>query len=489
MPVLPVSPQFSIRETVRTVVIHADDAVSEDEDNVTLSGVMVSDEEGQRFALCDVHLQQVPGQPFTRKSHVELGPNQFCTQFQILQQFCHCHRDSHRVGNGHVGGGAGCQRAAVRQSESGEQLILTCTCSRSPPCTSSLSTPVLPLSPRLTLILFPPHAGAGYHSDERREAYSRVCTNACAAGLKALNRSASPLDAVVAAVTVLEDEPLTNCGTGSNLCANEAVECDASVMTGSNMRWAGIGALTGIRNPVVVAERLHSFQGEPQVCGLVPPCLLVGDGAVQWALQQKCSEPANLVTASSRKTFFKYKTRVDEAKAVSKRKRMDTVGAIVISENGDTASAVSSGGIFLKIPGRVGQGACYGSGCWSEAGVTVTTSGVGEQLIRSLLAMRMAQDLLSADDDKMPQDLLADSFSSRFFQSASLTEIDPSKRLAGLIAGYRHPTRMTTELFCVHNTLSMSYAYQTTDMTTAACHLSRSNSDSNQTVKVNAYSF
>lgn len=251
------------------------------------------------------------------------------------------------------------------------------------------------------------------------------------------------------------------------------------------MRWAGIGALSGIRNPVLVAKRLHAFQGEPQVCGLVPPCVLVGAGATQWALQQKCSEPANLVTESSRKTYLKYKTRVDEVK----RKRMDTVGAILITKNGETASAVSSGGIFLKIPGRVGQGGCYGSGCWSEATVSVTTSGVGEQLIKSLLAMRTAEDLLSAADDKMPQDLVADSFSSRFFDSPILSEIEPSKRLAGLIAAYRHPTRKTTEFFCVHNTLSMFYAYQTSEMSAAACHLSRCDKDQDQSIKVDAYSF
>lgn len=252
------------------------------------------------------------------------------------------------------------------------------------------------------------------------------------------------------------------------------------------MRWAGIGCLSGIRNPIAVAERLHATQAQGKVCGLVQPCLLVGEGAKRWALQHKCSEEADLITEISRKAFVKCKTRVDDAKAVSaKRKRMDTVGAVAISRNGTTASAVSSGGVLLKVPGRVGQAACYASGCWSEAGVSVTTSGTGEQLIRTLLAMHTAHDIMSASTDQMPHDLALKSFTSRFLNSACLSEVSHSKRLAGLVAVFRHPERNTTDLYCTHNTQSMFYAFQSSEMTIAECHLSRRTEDA---VKVDFFS-
>lgn len=83
--------------------------------------------------------------------------------------------------------------------------------------------------------------------------------------------SGTSLDAVTSAVKVLEDSPYTNAGYGSNLTWNGTVECDASIMSGSDMRYGGCGAIYGIKNPISLARKIYDKQHEPLSLGRVPP--------------------------------------------------------------------------------------------------------------------------------------------------------------------------------------------------------------------------
>lgn len=81
----------------------------------------------------------------------------------------------------------------------------------------------------------------------------------------------SALDAVVKATVVLEDSPMTNAGFGSNLTMNGTVECDASVMDGSSLQFGAVGAVSGIKNPVLLAKRLCEQQSVKFAYGRIPP--------------------------------------------------------------------------------------------------------------------------------------------------------------------------------------------------------------------------
>lgn len=81
----------------------------------------------------------------------------------------------------------------------------------------------------------------------------------------------NPLDAVVEAVMVLENSPLTNAGFGSNLTIDGTVECDASVMDGSNLQFGAVGAVSGIKNPILLAKRLCQQQSIKISYGRIPP--------------------------------------------------------------------------------------------------------------------------------------------------------------------------------------------------------------------------
>lgn len=122
-------------------------------------------------------------------------------------------------------------------------------------------------------------------------------------GAESLRSNNNVLDAVVETVVVLEDSPMTNAGFGSNLTLNGTVECDASVMDGSSLQYGAVGAVSGIKNPVLLAKRLCDQQSVKFTYGRIPPryyfnfkmngCIeiinfysvsfLVGNGAHIWA--------------------------------------------------------------------------------------------------------------------------------------------------------------------------------------------------------------
>lgn len=335
------------------------------------------------------------------------------------------------------------------------------------------------------------HAGAGYQREDNKEAYFDVMRRACEAGMSSFASNRCPMDAVVAAVSVLEDSPLTNAGYGSNLSLKGTVECDASLMNGSSLLWAGVGSLPNIKNPIVIAKGLYDSQKEETVCGLVHPILLVGEEARNWAVDRGLSVEADLATERSLSHLKRYQERVEKAKNKRLKRdgsfngfekgddtKKDTVGAIFVSSEGVTASAVSSGGVLLKTPGRLGQAASFGSGCWAEDNVAITSSGVGEYLIKTLLAMRVSSDLKEISQDKIVVEALEDSLRKHFMESRFLKDIPAKERVAGVLVAVKDPDSSVVELLCSHSSPSMVFGFQTSNMKTPELHLSRSSPDS-----------
>lgn len=163
-----------------------------------------------------------------------------------------------------------------------------------------------------------------------------------------------------------------------------------------------------------------------------------------------------------------------------KRERLDTVGAVGISRDGQTAAAVSSGGVGFKTPGRIGQGGIYGAGCWAEDGNGATTSGTGEQLVKSNFARVLCECLMHPAENEDLHMAADRAFIRHFINSKILKEYDIDTRLAGFLAAVRDPVSSRIQLLCGHNTQSMIYSFRSSKARNASSFFSRFNgADSN----------
>jgi beta-aspartyl-peptidase (threonine type) len=213
---------------------------------------------------------------------------------------------------------------------------------------------------------------------------------ACAAGWSILRSAGSALDAVEAAVRVLEDDPVFNAGTGATLTAAGDVELDASIMDGTSLRCGAVAVVKDVKNAVSLAravmERTHHV-------------LLAGPGASAFAREIGVPPYENglLVTAHQR-------ARWDAARkgaAASVASRSGTVGAVARDALGHLASATSTGGMSMKLPGRVGDTPIIGCGTYADdALAAVSCTGHGERIIQLTLA-RHAADLVGRGKSAM----------------------------------------------------------------------------------------
>ncbi|KAL8572559.1 hypothetical protein ACOMHN_040463 [Nucella lapillus] len=197
----------------------------------------------------------------------------------------------------------------------------------------------------------------------------------------------SAVDAVVTAVTSLEDDPAFDAGTGSVLNAAGEVEMDAVVMEGASLKAGGVACVSNIHNPVQLARL---------VMDKTDHALLVGKGANQFAEQMGVPTVATetLVTESARaewKSYTQYRETINDL--FSNRggpSGCDTVGAVALDVTGNVAFATSTGGITAKRPGRVGDSPIVGAGGYADSQVgAVSSTGHGEAIIRTCLAHRI----------------------------------------------------------------------------------------------------
>uniref|UniRef100_A0A665W3Q1 Taspase, threonine aspartase, 1 n=1 Tax=Echeneis naucrates TaxID=173247 RepID=A0A665W3Q1_ECHNA len=329
------------------------------------------------------------------------------------------------------------------------------------------------------------HAGAGYHSESKAKEYKHVCKRACQRAVDQLKAGALAVEAVAAALVELEDSPFTNAGMGSNLNLLGEIECDASIMDGKSLHYGAVGAISGIKNPVLVAKRLLSEAQKGKLsAGRIPPCFLVGRGAHDWAVShgippcpsEKMATKFSLSAYKRNKRKMELAEKMDTGDQTKKRRQssenengsacLDTVGAVVVDLEGNVAAAVSSGGLAMKHSGRVGQAAHYGCGCWAENAcnmnpysTAVSTSGCGEHLIRTMLARECSAAMQSEDAHQA----LLEAMQNKFI-SESLT--------CSLVPTSFH-TQRALEFLWSHTTESMCVGYMSAQDSKAKTHISR----------------
>lgn len=183
------------------------------------------------------------------------------------------------------------------------------------------------------------------------------------------------LDAVEAAVIALEDDPELNAGFGAVLNLEGAIELDAGMSDGVTGRAGGVGNVC-VRHPVSLARK---------VLEETPHVLVTGAGAVALgaAMEQVERSPDEVARWGEARA----EGRLDVAR-FGDPVEVDTVGAVALGDSADLAAASSTGGVFGKMPGRMGDSAIFGAGHYASKGAAVVGTGVGEMFLETLACAR-----------------------------------------------------------------------------------------------------
>ncbi|KAK5853627.1 hypothetical protein PBY51_014766 [Eleginops maclovinus] len=267
------------------------------------------------------------------------------------------------------------------------------------------------------------HGGAGQIPKDRTEMSTAGVCSAARAGYTILCGGGSSMDAVVEAVSVLENNPCYNAGCGSVLNIKGEVEMDAIVMDGKTLGSGAVSAVRNIANPIQLARLVmdktsHSF--------------LTAEGANQFARSMGVPEvsPESLITEYSRMRWVK-NLAPDANPVESQMGKMGTVGAVAVDSEGNIACATSTGGMLNKMEGRVGDTPCIGSGGYADNLFgAVSTTGHGETIMKVTLARLILFYIEQGQSVEAASDLGLAYMKSRVSGLGGVVSVDPQGRWA-----------------------------------------------------------
>ncbi|MGH7694594.1 MAG: isoaspartyl peptidase/L-asparaginase family protein [Gemmatimonadaceae bacterium] len=231
-------------------------------------------------------------------------------------------------------------------------------------------------------------------------AYRDGLKQSLAAGYEVLKAGGSAVEAVEAAIMVMEDSPLFNAGKGASFTRDGTVELDAAIMNGKTMRAGGVAAVRRIKNPINLARI---------VLEQTPHVLIVGEGAgalaqergIPWVpesyfyTEEKWNELHERLTRE-----VPFGTPIPPASDTTRRRPPNdsfdralwgTVGAVALDATGNLAAGTSTGGRIIKRPGRVGDSPIIGAGTYANNNTAaVSTTGLGEYQMVLLTAKEIS---------------------------------------------------------------------------------------------------
>ena len=243
--------------------------------------------------------------------------------------------------------------------------------------------------------------------DNAVASHKRGIDAALAAGWSALSRGGTAIDAVEAAVTIMEDDDTFDAGRGSFLTRDGRVQLDALLMNGADLRTGGVACIEHLRNPIQAARLV--LEQSPHV-------YFVGPGAERFATQHgmRLIENADLIVSRERDRLMAYQRaeaagqpdttfsgsieetdlEAELSHALPDELRIDdptlhshdTVGAVALDQYGNLAAGTSTGGTLSKAPGRVGDSSLIGCGCYADnQSAAVSLTGWGEPIMKLVL--------------------------------------------------------------------------------------------------------
>jgi len=249
------------------------------------------------------------------------------------------------------------------------------------------------------------HGGAGKWRPGSESDAVEGLRSAVALGRAVLRAGGTALDAVCATVVTLEDDPNFNAGTGAVLNIDGFCELDASVMESRESRVGAVAALQRVKNPILVARKVMEETDH---------VMLAGEGAQRFARIMGFGDH-DPITPERRADWEQKRKDIDKALGLRTRRFLKdhpeyaggTVGAAAVDASGVLAAATSTGGMTLKMVGRVGDSPIAGAGNYASRHVAASATGTGEYVIRMLAAralsdaMERGANVANALDDVM----------------------------------------------------------------------------------------
>ena len=222
-------------------------------------------------------------------------------------------------------------------------------------------------------------------------------TVAVEVGRKILLAGGSALDAACAAAVVLEDNPIFNAGTGAVLNFDGFVEMDACVMLSTQAQVGAVSGLQRVKNPIIVAR---------QVMEQTDHVMLTGDGATRFARAMGHAD-YDPITAARHADWQDKKAKLGVAVGTDGKGAMKirnflmshpeyaggTIGAVALDAAGVLCACTSTGGVTMKMVGRVGDAPLPGCGTYASKFVAASATGTGEYVIRSLATRQISDNI------------------------------------------------------------------------------------------------
>lgn len=226
------------------------------------------------------------------------------------------------------------------------------------------------------------HGGAGQIlkekiSPEREKQYILKLSEALTSGAEILKNGGTSLNAVEKAINILEDSPLFNAGKGAVFTEKGENEMDASIMDGKTLKAGAVAGVKTIKNPISAARKVMTESKH---------VLLGGEGAENFAAEAglEIVEPAYFYTQSRWDSFQKAKHKLQNKEEIDKH---GTVGAVALDKQGNLAAGTSTGGMTMKMFGRIGDTPIIGAGTYANNNTcAVSGTGHGEYFIINVVA-------------------------------------------------------------------------------------------------------
>jgi L-asparaginase / beta-aspartyl-peptidase len=291
------------------------------------------------------------------------------------------------------------------------------------------------------------HGGSGTTKLKRVNKITRSLKSSVSYGFDLLKKGSNAVDAVEAAVASMEDGGIFNAGVGACLTIDKKIEMDASIMDGKDISAGSAGMVQDIKNPIKLARQIMERTDHVMIVSDgITKLLDLFDRDIEQYHHDISGKLLNKYNRLLKNVEKKWKKNSKLFPSYMQSQNYSTVGAIAIDKEGNIASAVSTGGRWLKMPGRIGDSAIIGAGLYADNTLgAACATGNGEYIMRLCLC-KYACDLMESNSAHLSSKKSIDLLTKRFGKNTGgIITVDPKGRFGIRCNTESMPTALITK--------------------------------------------